>query len=158
MEKSPRLPYATYHQHRSHISLVMSHFFLGYLHDIHKAFEGDLAMVIVVGEIAHHNFTRHFGPSGLSKTASVLQTDPTRWAALPGCNAFSLANATGLPRETVRRKIKRLVELGWLARDTQGCLRITPALANHFQPRWNYDLMEALLATADRIREVAKKG
>ena len=48
MEKSPRLPYATYHQHRSHISLVMSHFFMGYLHDIHKAFEGDLAMVIVV--------------------------------------------------------------------------------------------------------------
>lgn len=33
-----------------------------------------------------------------------------------GCNALSLAEATGLPRETVRRKMKRLVEMGLLVR------------------------------------------
>jgi hypothetical protein len=33
-----------------------------------------------------------------------------------GCNALSIAEATGLPRETVRRKMKRLVEMGILVR------------------------------------------
>jgi hypothetical protein len=33
-----------------------------------------------------------------------------------GCNALSLAEATGLPRETVRRKMKQLVEMGILVR------------------------------------------
>lgn len=33
-----------------------------------------------------------------------------------GCNALSIAEATGLPRETVRRKMNRLVEMGILAR------------------------------------------
>jgi hypothetical protein len=37
-----------------------------------------------------------------------------------GCNAMSIAEATGLPRETVRRKMKRLVEMGILMRRGAG--------------------------------------
>ena len=37
-----------------------------------------------------------------------------------GCNALSIAAATGLPRETVRRKMGRLVEMGILVRRDAG--------------------------------------
>jgi DNA-binding IclR family transcriptional regulator len=37
-----------------------------------------------------------------------------------GCNALSIAEATGLPRETVRRKMKRLVDMGFLVRRDGG--------------------------------------
>jgi len=35
-------------------------------------------------------------------------------------NALSVSQATGIPRETVRRKLKRLVELGLLAEQSRG--------------------------------------
>jgi hypothetical protein len=46
---------------------------------------------------------------------SVIGEDRQR-----GCNALSIAEATGLPRETVRRKMKRLVDLGFLVRRDGG--------------------------------------
>ena len=42
-------------------------------------------------------------------------------------SARAIAEATGLPRETVRRKIAALVEAGHLAQDTRG-VRTTPGL------------------------------
>ncbi len=38
---------ARYVRNQEEISLVMSHFFAGYLREIYRAFEGDLALVIV---------------------------------------------------------------------------------------------------------------
>jgi hypothetical protein len=34
-----------------------------------------------------------------------------------GTNARSIAASTGIPKETVRRKVSELIEAGWLARD-----------------------------------------
>ena len=42
-----------------------------------------------------------------------------------GCNAFSLSEATGVPRETVRRKVKQLVELGLIEPHNRKGLFIT---------------------------------
>jgi hypothetical protein len=42
-------------------------------------------------------------------------------------SARAIAEATGLPRETVRRKIAALVEAGFLAQDSRG-VRTTPGL------------------------------
>lgn len=43
-----------------------------------------------------------------------------------GVNALSIAASTGLPRETTRRKIKRLVELGVIVEVTRGKYVMTP--------------------------------
>ncbi len=45
---------------------------------------------------------------------------------MPSCSAISLAAATGLPRETIRRKVARLIELGWLEKTGRADVRITP--------------------------------
>lgn len=128
----------------------MSHFFLGYLKEIYRHFDGDLALVIVLAEIAHHSSSQHFcrasGGNGLDPTG-----DMTR---LPSCSAHSLAAATSLPRETVRRKIARLIELGWLEKVGRAEVRITPNLGDHFLPDFNVWLLDQLLQTSDRIRGV----
>ncbi len=43
-----------------------------------------------------------------------------------GINAMSIAASTGIPRETVRRKLKRLVERGYIVEKTKGHYVVTP--------------------------------
>ncbi len=143
-----------YQSHQNEISLHMSHFFLDYLREIYKAFDGDLALVIVLGEIAHHNLSTHFSKPevmhpDLAKKLEAADVDNHK---LPSCNAYSLAQATGMPRETIRRKILRLKELGWVEQAARAEVRITPKVGEHFQPDFNFKLMTNLLQTADRIR------
>ncbi len=70
------------------------------------------------------------GAAALATAESVMRDPATRreFASLStvlgdrqrGCNALSIAEATGLPRETVRRKMNRLVEMGILVRRGAG--------------------------------------
>ncbi|WP_397594989.1 hypothetical protein [Sphingorhabdus sp.] len=41
-------------------------------------------------------------------------------------NVESISEATGIPRETVRRKVSELLEIGWLERGAKGGLSVTP--------------------------------
>jgi len=76
--------------------------------------DGDIDLAIIAGAAA------------LVGTDSMMRDPATRreYADLNkvvgdrqrGCNALSIAEATGLPRETVRRKMNRLVEMGILVR------------------------------------------
>ena len=150
--KAP-LPMARYREHEGEISLHMSHFFVGYLKDIYRLFEGDLSLVIVVAELAHHNLSAHFSThAGLAPDVpSTTDPAPDFFRGLRPCNAYSLAAATGLPRETVRRKLLRMEALGWLERCGTREVRITHRLAEHFMPDFNVDLVAGLLETARRI-------
>lgn len=143
-----------YEAHQDEIALHMSHFFLDYLREIYKAFEGDLALVIVLGEIAHHNLAVHFTEKdGLSaKMVRQLASDAATKDRMPSCNAYSLAQSTGLPRETIRRKMARLKELGWIEQVGRREVRITPKVGQHFMPDFNVRLLANLLQTADRVR------
>lgn len=127
----------------------MSHFFLGYLKELHREFEGDLTLVIVLTEIAHHSSDPHF-PRGSGSGVTLPPDDAA--GTLPSCSAYSLAAATGLPRESVRRKIARLVDLGWVEKTGRAEFRLTPKVAEHFTPDFNIRLLDQLLQTADRIR------
>jgi len=48
-------------------------------------------------------------------------------------NTYSLSHFTGIPRETVRRKVSVLIERGWLTRDEAGSLLPTQQVANDLQ-------------------------
>ena len=148
-------PLERYVEHRAEISLHMSHFLLGYLKELHHAFEGDLALVIVLAEIAHHTVSPHFSASLVDRDSiKSAQNESAGMKHLPSCSAYSLAAATGLPRETVRRKIARLIELGWVEKVARAEVRITSKVADHFAQDFNVKLLTGLLHTADRIRGV----
>jgi len=70
-----------------------------------------LAVVAISGE----RLTRTELPEALRSVATAL---PPGFAA--GCNVASIAAATGLNRETTRRKVAALVEAGHLARSAEG--------------------------------------
>jgi len=70
-----------------------------------------LAVVAITGE----RLTRTELPESLRSVATPL---PLGYAA--GCNISSIAAATGLNRETSRRKVAALIERGFLARTEDG--------------------------------------
>lgn len=70
-----------------------------------------LAVVAITGE----RLTRAELPEPLRNVATPL---PPGYAA--GCNISSIAAATGLNRETTRRKVSALIERGYLSRCPKG--------------------------------------
>lgn len=88
------------------------------LRELYQASGGDLTMMLVVLEVWSHArcHCRHDG-------------SPPR-----ATNGHSIALVTGIPRETVRRKLVKLAELGWLSENAQGQLLPTPRLTEQLQP------------------------
>lgn len=155
---SAPVPPPGYEVHQGEISLRMSHFLMRYLNVIYQAFDGDLALVIVLGEIAHHNVSRLYSSQGpLPPFGKTHYDDPELFAHLEPCNAFSLAAATGIPRETVRRKIDQLVKRGWLDCRADG-VRIRREVSRHFRPDFNVRLLQELLEVADELKKVLASG
>ncbi|HEY0011330.1 MAG TPA: hypothetical protein VGB79_00590 [Allosphingosinicella sp.] len=94
----------------------------------------DKAMILVsVVAITSERFTR----AGLDEGQKAL-AQPIAPETLAPCNVSSIASATGLNRETTRRKVKALVEEGFLVRSEQGVIGFKPG---HFQK----DYIEALI-------------
>ena len=147
-----------YEKHRGEIRLHMSHFFLAYLNDIYRAFKGDLAMTIILGEISHHNTARFFSPDrAANQPMHQLQNDPAIWSAMDGCNAYSISCATGIPRETVRRKVAELKKRGWIEDEPEQGLRITQACADHFGTDFSLRILNGMLRASRNIEALLAK-
>ena len=124
-------------------------------------FDGDILLPILLGEIALHNIGAL--QNGVARRAGtrVGKAHPAN-AELPAalinelkpCNAYSIAAATGLPRETVRRKIVCLIELGWIHRRDNGHLFITEGALEEFGTMLSSRALAELLETADHARRL----
>lgn len=144
-----------YAAHRGEVLLQMSHFFLHYLNDIYRAFDGDLAMAIVLGEISHHNTSRIFSRDATRNPAVArVRENESGWGEMTGCNAYSVSLSTSIPRETVRRKVAALKKRGWIENVPGEGLRVTPACADHFGPDFSWKLLNSLLRTSGAIERV----
>jgi hypothetical protein len=60
------------------------------------------------------------------KLDEVLTGDMETWPSL-STNVRSIADSTGIPKETVRRKVAALVEAGWIQRDNHSLALTTYA-------------------------------
>ena len=67
------------------------------------------------------------------------------------CNALSIAEACGLPRETVRRKIVMLIDRGYVYRSAEGFLFLTQTVGDDFEEMTARNV-EELLTTARRLQ------
>lgn len=150
-----RVSAATYREHAAEISILMGNFFLRYLGHIYREFKGDFAAVIVLGEIGHHNFNHCYSGQGAGfRIIREKVKDPARWERLHSCNAFSLSAATGIPRETVRRKITELVSRGWLRRTAKGEVFLTKAVPKHFYSEFDLRVLRELLEVAQQLQNL----
>jgi hypothetical protein len=99
-----------------------------------------LMMIIIVRSNLHPEF-RALDPADI--TEGRVSHLPTL-----GVNLRSLADSTGIPKETVRRKVQDLIDAGWVER-RGGNLHYTPEAYRAATPA-----REALLRLAARIYEV----
>jgi hypothetical protein len=147
------LPFSleAFETNKSEILLRMGDFFLKYLNRLREAFDGDLTMAIVLGEIGHHNSSAYFSPSQGIRTTAMPDE---RFDTMECCNAHSLSLSTGIPRETVRRKIEALITRGWLEKVGSTEVRITPACVEHFGNSFNLPTLSELLLTSRAIEKI----
>jgi len=115
-------------------------------------FDRDILLPILLGEIALYNI------GALENGAEGVKADEAGNSGadcvLRPCNAYSIAAATSLPRETVRRKIARLIELGWITRLDNGHLFVTREALAHFGSMLTSRQLPEVIETADRARRL----
>ena len=131
------------------VAMLLARHEIRHLRRWFEEFERDVLLPILLGEIALHNIGMLVRPDGTADD----EDDGTQCVLRP-CNAYSIAAATGLPRETVRRKIVRLVELGWVSRRRNGHLYVSSDALKHFGGLLSSRELSELLETADRARQM----
>ena len=102
---------------------VFVHAYTEYTIDCRKTFDGDLELMIVLAVIGDRTLNAKNTRPDL--THDELMSDPSAHVLPLDINTSSIAEYSGIPRETVRRKIKLLQERGWIARDAEGMLVAT---------------------------------
>ena len=134
-------------------ALLLARYNLRYLVRLYSAFDGDLLLPIVLGEVGLYNV----GGFGFDENAlAALRCYGDAFDRLPlrPCNAFSISSSTGIPRETVRRKVSYLIQNGYIDRDPKGGLTITAkAVALCLKP-FDEENQADFLSTADRVQSL----
>lgn len=148
-----RINQEAFDRHYLQLTYEVGRFMLDHLRNVYSEFDGDLVMCVVLGEVGQHNaahFMREVLPRS-GKDARTLATDAVIDASIRRCNALSIAEASGIPRETVRRKLKKLERLGWISKDAQGGIRVTRVVGRRFR-QLDLKTVTELLALAERVR------
>ena len=96
-------------------------FFIEHLSDVSRAFRGDVQAVLVLALIgqAWLNAARAAVEAG-----TAPEDMPT---ARTSTSASRIADVTGIPRQTVRRKLAALEARGWIVRNDDGTVRLVSA-------------------------------
>ncbi|MDE2158494.1 MAG: hypothetical protein KGJ30_06200 [Burkholderiales bacterium] len=139
------------HEQRQRIEHALSSFTVPMLLRTYHAFDGDLIAAIVLGEIGLRNIGAWLANNG--NDAAALQDRSRHADVLRPCNALSIADATGLPRETVRRKVARLTEQGLVYRGDHGHLYVQAHIAQCYA-YLNRETLDALRVACARIEEL----
>jgi hypothetical protein len=96
-------------------------FFIEHLSDVSRPFKGDLQAVLVLAVL---------GQAWL-KAARDARAEGRELEALPpermSTSASRIADITGIPRQTVRRKLDTLENRGWILRNPDGSCRLVSA-------------------------------
>jgi hypothetical protein len=155
----PGVPVAKVMQHLSAIAQIMNTFHLRHMLRLYAAFDGDLLAAVVLGEVAHHNFAAIRNAASTAHELSALsnQRDESGLPPMLPTNAYSIATATGIPRETVRRKVDVLVGRRLLRRDGRGSLFVTPHAREHFAG-FNVESVAAFIGTCREIESLLYDG
>ena len=96
-----------------------------YLVECRKACDGDLDLFLIMAIIGERTFSAAHAPDSMSHSEFVSGT-VGKIAPLP-INLQSIADFSGIARETVRRKLDLLIKRGWVVRGEHGYVTATDA-------------------------------
>ena len=128
--------------------------FVNLLLVLRKGFDGDLDMMLILAIISDRRIWQRackgdVSYAGLGKTPLPLPANDAI-----SINVLSIANFTGIPRETVRRKVAALIERGWVDREDNGDLCPTRKAAIDLQAGTDATIayIRAIVEACDRVR------
>lgn len=133
------------------VATILARYELRKLKRLLSDFDNDIMLPLLLGEIALHNVGVLENGTDPRVARDAHAADAVETPLRP-CNAYSIAAATGLPRETVRRKIGRLVEQGWVEKCDNGHLYMANRTLEHFSRLLQSRDLPELLDTAERVR------
>ena len=112
----------------------------------------DSAMIVLaIAAISGEKLTRTTLERELQNLAEPIPRD-----RLTPCNISSIAEATGINRETARRKINRLIEAGLVERASDGSITFSPGFSQREEPT---TIVRIQLDTLNRItNELIREG
>lgn len=119
--------------------------------------ENDYETMVIWGVLAHQNIA-HLMPPGTVPTA--ILTERGRLADLSGIRPLRLrdvAAITGIPRETVRRKLERLAENNYVRRTEAGWIVIGDRVEPHLR-EFTRDTVMRLVAVCDEVLAAMHKA
>lgn len=116
-----------------HVSSLMK-----FLIECRRHFDGDMDLFLVLCVIGDRTFSERDVPEGMDYTAwNAATSDDLRSGEI---NVQSIANYSGIPRETVRRKLGVLIDKGWVVRDERGYITATDKAKRDLEPLTLYSL------------------
>jgi CRP-like cAMP-binding protein len=125
--------------HAQHVGALTRH-----LVECRQAFGGDLDLFLVMTIIGERTFPARNAPAEMSHAEFLHgHVGDTESAAI---NQQSIADYSGIPRETVRRKIEQLIAKGWVKRDEFKLLTATD--------KANAELFQLTESTMRYLRDV----
>jgi predicted transcriptional regulator len=120
------------------LSTLAGRFAINAIRRSYRLFDGDLTLFLVFGEIAQYNVSRAIKALDLPDDPDSLRLKDMMRSLLEEkiapCNALSISAATGIPRETVRGKVKLLEQRGWIVREGARRLTLAPDGVEHMRP------------------------
>lgn len=102
-----------------------------FLIECRRHFDGDLDMMLVLSVIGDRTFSQRSADPRIDFEAFTKALVPT---APQDINVRSIADFSGIPRETVRRKVAQLLEKGWILRNDDGFLVATKRAKEELEP------------------------
>ncbi|MEE4317716.1 MAG: hypothetical protein V2I74_12120 [Erythrobacter sp.] len=102
------------------------------------AFDGDLDAALIMAVIGSAALPRGRLPDDLSFDA--FQKMERRDAFYTPLNSLSIAQITGIPRETARRKLAAMAKRGWIMKDEAGFWHVHPDGAQELEPMTSYSI------------------
>jgi len=94
-----------------------------FLIECRRHFGGDLDRLLILCVIGERTLSRGRTPAGM--TYEDFNDQNRRPIEPESLNTRSIADFSGIARETVRRKVQDLIDLGWVERADDGSLRAT---------------------------------
>ncbi|MEE4161026.1 MAG: helix-turn-helix domain-containing protein [Woeseiaceae bacterium] len=117
-----RLDHDFFDRHFGDLWPIHNRGFTALLVECRRLFDGDLDQALILSVIGERTLTKDRA-SGLRYQEFV--DGVRRSGKRKPINIQSIADGTGIPRETVRRKIGLLVERGWVRRNDDETIEVT---------------------------------
>lgn len=121
---------------------------------LRQAFDGDLDLMLVLAVIGDRTRADSWQPE-LMTYRQMTRRKGEEHLQVP-INIQSVADYSGIPRETVRRKVSVLEQKGWVERGADGRLTISPSAAEDLEQSTMHS-MEYLAAISNAVLTVKQR-